>query len=126
MALTTSVLHDGPVAVIVLEGELDLAVTSPLTQAVSAALADGFRRLVLDVSRLTFCDSCGLGAIMQAHRAVTSHGGHLAVAGAQGGFARLVDVTSVGEVLHLVPDVGQALTEAQPAREREHSQDPEA
>ncbi len=117
MSLTTSVLYDGPVAVIVLEGELDLAVTVPLDKAVTAALTDGFRSLVLDVSRLSFCDSCGLGAIMRAHRETLARGGKLQVAGAQGAVGRLLEVTALDSVLTLRADVGQALVSAQPSRE---------
>ncbi|MDP9102096.1 MAG: STAS domain-containing protein [Actinomycetota bacterium] len=116
MSLTTSVLYDGSVAVIVLEGELDLAVTAPLDQAVAAALTDGFLSLVLDVALLTFCDSCGLGSIMRAHRTVAARGGRLTVAGAQGAFARLVEVTALDTVLTLVGDVSEALVSAQPRR----------
>ncbi len=117
MSLMTSVLYDGPVAVIVLEGELDLAVTTPLDRAVDTALADGFRSVVLDVSRLEFCDSCGLGAIMRANRETRGRGGSLKVAGATGAFARLLEVTALDAVLTLVSDVGEALVAARPSLE---------
>ena len=45
-------------------GELDLTSASILTSAVSELCAGGARRIVLDISELSFIDSSGLRAIL--------------------------------------------------------------
>ncbi|MBW8825830.1 MAG: STAS domain-containing protein [Acidobacteria bacterium] len=60
-----------------LHGELDIASVAKLTTAITGALDDGHRRIVLDCALLSFIDAAGLGAIVQASQAVEGHGGEL-------------------------------------------------
>lgn len=109
MPLATSVLHDDAVALLVLEGELDLSVASRVDRAVEEVAADGFTLLVVDVGHLDFCDSSGLGALMRASRTVCGAGGSCVVAGARGAVQRLFALTSMARVLTLSADVQPAL-----------------
>lgn len=123
MPLTTSVLYDEGVALLALEGELDLAVSGMLDAAVRGMLDEGLRLVVLDLGGLTFCDSSGLGAVLRTSRTVRAAGGTCLVAGARGPVARLLELTSMEQVVTLVSDVQPALaelrravTESQPDR----------
>lgn len=113
-ALQVSVLYDGDVALVVLDGELDLATTELLHHVVSAALADGHPHLVLDLERLDFCDSTGFGTLLRADRRARAAGGSCVVAGARGTVARLFDATSAGTLLTTAPDTGTALGQVEP------------
>lgn len=115
MPLTTSVLHDEAVTLIALEGELDLGVVHGVDAAVAEALAADRTLVVVDLAHLSFCDSSGLGALLRADRAVRGRGGTCIVAGADGPVARLLALTSMGQVLTLVPDVGLALQQLRQA-----------
>lgn len=109
MTLTTSVLHDHGLALLALGGELDVAGTESVQDAVDGLLADGFTRVVVDLSGLTFCDSTGLGTLVRTHRALVAAGGSCLVAGAHGPVDRLLQLMQMGRVLELVPDVTTAL-----------------
>ena len=50
-------------------GELDIATSGEVAARLDELREAGFRRLVLDLSALTFIDSSGIQAIMQARRA---------------------------------------------------------
>lgn len=65
-----------------LEGELDLSTAERVRQALAPAPASrsGRRHLVLDLRRLQFVDSSGLGALFQLHRRVVARGGRTLVA----------------------------------------------
>lgn len=52
--------NDGVQGRLKLTGELDIATTQRVEQAVDALLADGASRLTLDLSELDFVDSSGL------------------------------------------------------------------
>lgn len=56
----------GEACVVRLNGELDLSEAARLSQALAAAEADSPTPLVLDLRRLTFIDSSGLRAILEA------------------------------------------------------------
>ena len=115
MPLTTSVLYDDGLALVALDGELDMAVASLLDAAVVHVLEDGLRHVLLDLNALSFCDSSGLGALLRAARLVHEAGGTCLVAGARGAVDRLLVLTSMGQALHLVPEVQTGLVQLRQA-----------
>lgn len=56
-------------------GELDLVTSPRVRQHVHDAVAEGRRRLVLDLSAVRFCDSSGVGVLIAARRLLSSCGG---------------------------------------------------
>lgn len=63
-----SELLGGATGVVAVSGELDIATASALRDALTEATDRGIRRLVVDLSRVTFVDSVGIGAIVRAKR----------------------------------------------------------
>jgi len=73
--------HDeGPVHVIAMRGELDLATAPRLCVRIDAARRAGFRRVLVDLTTAEFCDSAGLRALIGTYRELAAHGGRLVVA----------------------------------------------
>lgn len=61
-------------------GELDHHAAAPIRQQIdAAALSCRCNHLILDLSRLTFMDSSGIGLIMGRYRMMTAAGGTLRV-----------------------------------------------
>jgi anti-anti-sigma factor len=58
-------------------GEMDLATSPAVRQRVHAAVADGRRHLVLDLSDVLFCDSSGVGVLVASRRLMRSCAGQL-------------------------------------------------
>jgi anti-sigma B factor antagonist len=86
MAAEQSTLHVEPVAVedtdsllFRLTGELDLTTVDRLRAVVGPACGSG-REIMLDLSRLSFCDSTGVGTFVWLHRQATAGGGRLLLA----------------------------------------------
>ncbi|WP_431918902.1 STAS domain-containing protein [Micromonospora wenchangensis] len=80
--LTIDTTRVGPVARVRLHGEIDVATTGLLHDAVIAALtSDAVREVVLDFAGLTFIDSCGMGTLVACERAVAVRGGALRLEG---------------------------------------------
>ena len=78
-------------------GELDLAVRDEVVSTVSGAL-DGVRpdgRLVADLGAVTFCDSSGLGALLDLRRATSDAGIRMVLRDVPPQVARLLDLTDV-------------------------------
>jgi anti-sigma B factor antagonist len=66
---------------------------------------NGDRKLVLDVSRLTFIDSAGLGAVAISAGRADKTGGKLVIAGATGKVRHVIELTRLDQVLALYDDV---------------------
>jgi anti-sigma B factor antagonist len=62
-----------------LTGDLDLTTVDRLRAVVGPACGSG-REIMLDLSKLTFCDSTGVGTFVWLHRQATAAGGRLLLA----------------------------------------------
>ena len=119
-ALRVSERHaDGGVRVIVLEGELDIDTAGIACARVDDARDDGARCVLIDLTRLRFCDSTGLRALTGAvDEALAAARRVVVVPPAEGAGARLFAVAGVSEFLPLRPTVAEGLAAlAPPARE---------
>ena len=77
--------------VVCLSGELDMAAPADVAEVAASAL-DGERRLVLDLSHLTFIDSSGVRVILRTASLID---GELLLRGPQPAVRRVLDVTGV-------------------------------
>ena len=84
-------------------GEVDVQSADELRGHLLLAAA-AHRRLVLDLSGVTFMDSAGLGALVSAHRAVAERDGTLVVAGARGMVRQVLAASRLDELLTLAGD----------------------
>jgi anti-sigma B factor antagonist len=75
--MDVSVEHIGGVDLVVLNDTTLDAVNSVDFREAVAPLVSGGARVVLDISRLTFVDSSGLGAILTCRRLLKASGGDL-------------------------------------------------
>jgi anti-sigma B factor antagonist len=80
---------------------LDAFVESELRQALAELVADGTKRVVLDLSSVEFMDSSGLGAIVYCRRLLGSDG-QVVLAGAQPGVLTTLRLTRLDKVFPLV------------------------
>lgn len=58
-------------------GEVDFAVVPELGDSVRRSVADGRHRVILELTRVRFCDSTGIGALVGARRLLRSCQGEL-------------------------------------------------
>jgi anti-anti-sigma factor len=107
--LTVDVRHQGGSAVVTPEGELDHHTVDVLSVPLEQALEDGYSRLVLDCSRLEFCDSTGLNVLLGARLKAESAGGGVHLAGMLPVVARVFEITGAGAVFTVHDDVETAL-----------------
>ncbi|MDB1087143.1 STAS domain-containing protein [Streptomyces sp. ACA25] len=121
MSLKVLAEHRGEWAVLRVSGELDLVTSPSVRQRVHAAVADGDRNLVLDLSDVMFCDSSGVGVLIAARRLMRSCAGQLRLIlpaqGAEDGshVNRVLAALGVRRLFDCFPDVEAAVdTAAQP------------
>ncbi|MBQ0987039.1 STAS domain-containing protein [Streptomyces sp. F63] len=108
--LSLSVPHtDGPLALLRVEGELDLE-TAPALRSRGLELVDtGRRHLVLDLAPVPFCDSSGLNAFINLLRYAGERDGSLTLAAPPHSLSRLLDLTGVGRLIPVHASADDAL-----------------
>jgi anti-sigma B factor antagonist len=97
--------------VIAPEGELDLHASRELSPQLSdAAGQSDLSLLVIDLSAVTFIDSSGLGAILQAHRRLSRQGRRVAIVAPKGSApAVVIELAGMTSTLTLVQSREAAL-----------------
>jgi anti-anti-sigma factor len=86
-------------AIVSLAGEIDMLTAAKLSATVNDLLADPPSRIVLDLERVTFCDSQGLGTLVVLSRKA-SHAQSLLVLTNLGDFLkRVLDITGLRSAL---------------------------
>jgi anti-sigma B factor antagonist len=100
-------------------GELDLAAAPRFCASVDGARAAGHRIVLLDLTELEFCDSCGLRALRGVVHEIVACAGRVAVVPpADGAVARLFEIVGAGEFLPLHPSADAAMAALKPLGRR--------
>ena len=99
----------GDALVFAVSGDVDMTSAPALTDAIDL-VADGVRRVVVDLSAVTFLDSSGLNALVRSKRALDGKEiGFRVVAPADGVVRRVLELTQLAESLSVVDSLDQAV-----------------
>jgi len=93
------------VTVIAFTGQLTLG--NRLIEAeheIREQIRQGARKLVLDLTKLTFLDSAGIGVLAVCSGAMTKSGGRLAIAAGAGKVKESLELTRLDKVIEIYPD----------------------
>ncbi|WP_377270729.1 STAS domain-containing protein [Peterkaempfera sp. SMS 1(5)a] len=100
-------------------GEIDLVSGATVRLRVHEAVADGRRRLVLDLSEVHFCDSSGVGVLIAARRLMRSCAGELRLVipghyqdGRESRVQRVFTALGVRRLFDIHPDAASAVSGA--------------
>jgi anti-sigma B factor antagonist len=98
--------HDCVIAAVA--GEIDISTVAPLRERLYELAKNG-GTLIVDLNRVTFIDSTGLGALVGTARRVEEHGGSLYAVCAQPQPRKLLWTTGVDKRIPLAATVAGAL-----------------
>jgi anti-anti-sigma factor len=93
-----------------LGGELDRFSQADFSRELDRILTRPEPRIVVDMTRLGFCDSKGLWTLIQRQRRAEARGGSLRLIGVHGPLARLLTVTQLVDLFPPYADLAQAST----------------
>jgi anti-anti-sigma factor len=96
--LTITVTREGSTATVAAAGEIDLSNAGELRAAVTAAAAD-CDRLRLDLTRIEFIDSTGLGGLLELRSTLRASDVTLEIVAGEGPVRQAVEITGLGELL---------------------------
>lgn len=109
MELTVQELADG-IAVLSLDGRLNMVTASRLRDVVNSTVENGFPRVVIDLSGVDFIDSSGLGALISGLKTARQAGGDLRITSPTEQVQLVLQLTNMERVLPAYADHATAFT----------------
>lgn len=97
-------------AVLAVSGEVDVATVPRLREQLHGLVADGRTSIVVDLDKVDFLDSTGLGVLVGALKRVKANDGELALVCTQPRIRKVFEVTGLTKVFSLYDSVDEAVT----------------
>ncbi len=91
------------------EARLMYPLLSEFAGTVTSLIGSGERRVLLDLSAVTYVDSATIGCLMDLYRQATAAGGALRLAGVQKQVETMLTMTGAQELLEIHPDAPSAI-----------------
>jgi anti-anti-sigma factor len=108
MNLTTD--HAQGVAIVhVHETRLTYPLLSDFANTISSLIAAGERKVLLDLSTVTYVDSATIGCLMDLYRQANAAGGALKLSGVQKRVETMLSMTGAQNFLEIHPDEASAI-----------------
>jgi anti-sigma B factor antagonist len=104
----TVVHHPFGVAEVAVAGRLNMVTAARLREAIQSAVDDQHPNVAVDMSRVVFLDSSGLGALISSLKAVRALGGDLRLVKPAEQAQLVLELTNMGSVLSSFASVHDA------------------
>ncbi len=108
MNLTTD-RHQDVSVIRVNETRLMYPILSEFANTVTTLIGSGEKKLLLDMSTVTYVDSATIGCLMDLYRQATAAGGALKLAGVQKRVETMLTMTGAQNFLEIHPDQASAI-----------------
>lgn len=108
MELSLSTRTEEPFEVIEVGGEIDVLTAPKLREAVIDAVGRGRLNLIIDVQKVDFLDSTGLGVLVGALKRVRADGGSLDIVCTHARLLKIFEITGLDKVFGLHESVEAA------------------
>ena len=92
------------------ETRLMYPILSDFSASVSALVAAGHRRILIDLTPVTYVDSATIGCLMDLYRQIHGAGGQLKLSGVQKRVETMLTMTGAQNFIELHADVAGAVT----------------
>lgn len=83
--------------------------TALLRESIQNFLTFGYKQILLDLERVAYLDSAGLGELVRSHATIQNHGGHLIIVRPSDGVLRLLQITKLDQVFDIATDQSAAM-----------------
>jgi anti-sigma B factor antagonist len=100
---------DAGTRVIAVEGEADMTTAVKFNESFFSAARSGIRRIVADLSNVSFIDTTMLNALVVGHRRMARDKGRFAVVCSGPRVSRVLEITGLGQILDVYDSREDAL-----------------
>jgi anti-sigma B factor antagonist len=112
MNLDLETSKHGEASVVSLRGEVDVYTAPRLRQALIDLVEGGAKDIVVDMDRVDFLDSTGLGVLVGGLKRVKSNEGEMKLVVTQDRIMKIFDITGLAKVFPMFSSLDQALGKA--------------
>jgi anti-sigma B factor antagonist len=91
------------------EEKLDTTLAPKLKSELVTFNAEGTKNLILDLSKVKYCDSSGLSALLVANRLCHDSDGVLVISGVRDHVHKLIKISQLESVFNLMPTVEESV-----------------
>jgi anti-sigma B factor antagonist len=99
----------GETTVLTLRGEIDVYTAPRLRQAIVDIVDGGAQRLVVDMEKVDFLDSTGLGVMVEGLKRMKGRDGTLSVVATQDKIVKIFDITGLNKSFDIFHSVDEAV-----------------
>ncbi len=99
----------GDASLLSLRGEIDVYTAPRLRQAIIDLVEGGATRIVVDMEKVDFLDSTGLGVLVGGLKRVRVKDGSLSIVTTQDKILKIFDITGLSRVFDIHPSVDAAV-----------------
>lgn len=101
---------EGNVAILSLDGQLDLTSASTLKEASKEVLENETKKIVLNLDKVDFINSSGLGALVSILKDVRNARGSMKISNLAPYVREIFDITQLSNIFEIFHDETQAIT----------------
>jgi len=106
--LSVSSSEQGGVTIVHVAGEIDVYTAPLLREVLDKQIAEGRTDLVVDLEKVTFMDSTGLGVLVGRLKLVRGQNGSLRIVSAEERILKVFSITGLDKVFHIHPSIDEA------------------
>ncbi len=100
------------VAVVELEGEVDISAARQFEEALSRSIGQGATRVIVDFAKVSFIDSTTLGVVVGGLKTIKARGGTLDIVCGEDAIRALFETTRLDQILNIYGSRAEALAAA--------------
>jgi anti-sigma B factor antagonist len=101
----------GTAAVLTLRGEIDVYTAPRLRQAIIDLVDAGENNIIVDMEKVDFLDSTGLGVLVGGLKRVKTQEGNLSLVATQDKILRIFEITGLNKVFPIAGSIDEILPE---------------
>jgi len=101
---------EGGVAILSLQGRLDLTSAPQLKEASKEVLINQSKKMILNMNKVDFINSSGLGALVSVLKDVRNNQGSMRLTNLAPYVKEIFDITQLSNIFEIYPDDKRALT----------------
>lgn len=100
----------GQIAEVLLRGRVDTRTTDQFMAQIASLVEEGYRHILLNLRRVKFIDSAGLGSLIGVHRQLAEAGGSLRLVHLSPPVAKALELTRLSQFFSVHDNVQEAVT----------------
>lgn len=103
------VKKESDVSILEIEGEIDVYYSSKLEEKVKNLIAQGERKVIIDMTEVSYMDSSGLGVLVGSLKNLKKSKGDMKIAGANKEIMNVFEITRLNTFFDMYKTVPEAL-----------------